>query len=203
MQAGCGWCGWVGGGGGGYSPWGAPHCASTYLPAVGRLPRDAAAVPHGAAGPPVPQVWVRSVEAAAVCCGLLGCSAQCGLSRGRAEALQPAPQAHHGSRNHLHAHNHTCRWGNRKSLVEDPAAAGIDVRGELLKYYWYAVFATVSMCLCVCCWDAQRAGGAGCSRSSDGRCRRVCCAHGPDPHTAWLLAAPPAPPVGSSTARSA
>jgi len=26
-------------------------------------------------------------------------------------------------------------WGNRKSLVEDPAAAGIDVREELLKYY--------------------------------------------------------------------
>jgi nardilysin len=26
-------------------------------------------------------------------------------------------------------------WGNRKSLVEDPAAAGVDVRGELLKYY--------------------------------------------------------------------
>ena len=82
-----------------------------------------------------------------MCCGLLGCSAQCGLSRGRAEALQPAPQAHHGSRNHLHAHNHTCRWGNRKSLVEDPAAAGIDVRGELLKYYRYAVFATVSVCV--------------------------------------------------------
>ncbi|KAL4440115.1 hypothetical protein ABPG75_003116 [Micractinium tetrahymenae] len=26
-------------------------------------------------------------------------------------------------------------WGNKKSLVEDPAAAGIDVRQELLKYY--------------------------------------------------------------------
>lgn len=28
-----------------------------------------------------------------------------------------------------------CRWGNRKSLVEDPAAAGLDVRAELLRYY--------------------------------------------------------------------
>lgn len=27
------------------------------------------------------------------------------------------------------------RWGNRKSLVDDPAAAGLDVRAELLKYY--------------------------------------------------------------------
>lgn len=26
-------------------------------------------------------------------------------------------------------------WGNRKSLVEDPATAGIDVRQELLQYY--------------------------------------------------------------------
>lgn len=26
-------------------------------------------------------------------------------------------------------------WGNRKSLVEDPAAAGLDVRAELLRYY--------------------------------------------------------------------
>lgn len=26
-------------------------------------------------------------------------------------------------------------WGNRKSLVEDPAAAGLDVRAELLSYY--------------------------------------------------------------------
>lgn len=26
-------------------------------------------------------------------------------------------------------------WGNRKSLVDDPAAAGIDVRAQLLSYY--------------------------------------------------------------------
>lgn len=26
-------------------------------------------------------------------------------------------------------------WGNRKSLVEDPKAAGLDVRAELLRYY--------------------------------------------------------------------
>jgi len=38
-----------------------------------------------------------------------------------------------------HAHLGCCvgcrRWGNRKSLVEDPAAAGLDVRAELLQYY--------------------------------------------------------------------
>lgn len=35
-------------------------------------------------------------------------------------------------------------WGNRKSLVELPAAAGIDVRSQLLQYYRQAHTRSVS-----------------------------------------------------------
>jgi secreted Zn-dependent insulinase-like peptidase len=51
---------------------------------------------------------------------------------------------HHQHRNHLYTNNPQSKpghvyskftWGNKKSLWEAPAAAGLDVRDELLKYY--------------------------------------------------------------------
>ena len=42
-------------------------------------------------------------------------------------------------------------WGNRKSLVEDPAAAGLDVREALLAYYRCDAVRAVLCCAVPCC----------------------------------------------------
>lgn len=59
---------------------------------------------------------------------------------------QPATQAHSTNQHSNHFYNTNPQskpghvyskftWGNKKSLWEAPAAAGLDVRAELLKYY--------------------------------------------------------------------
>ena len=44
-------------------------------------------------------------------------------------------------------------WGNRKSLVDDPAAAGLDVREALLAYYRCGTACAVPCCIVgpLCC----------------------------------------------------
>lgn len=107
-------------------------CAHLPRCAVGRVPQPAAALPHCQGGPPLPQVWVRALWLGALACCPLRQDPRStiGSHAGPAVQLSSCPCLPF-----CPCLVSRCRWGNRKSLVEDPAAAGLDVRAELLRYY--------------------------------------------------------------------